>query len=511
MSDNTSVRGRRTALALALVVGVSPLLVVPTVAAGPTVRGADRPERWAGYEIPPDGSADGGWIGGYLVDGKPVFVTTPTKDPNRRGYRSARVVGDLGGRRGPTHGETERVAWILSKYGGYRDAAQAAAVDVSVYDLLVGGRWGTSGDRGERRITEAQDPGIVRRFARIMLDQSRRHAGEYRARLTATGTDVGGTVAAVVTVTDGHGHPAPGLPVTLSATGAEAIQAVTGDDGRAVARFSQSHAGWQRVTATVRQVPEHRLRLRMPVRQGEAAAAEGGARRTIVARTRAAVRGPQTLALRASPATVSAGSPARVTATVAGDGMARDATGTLHGPFPSASAAQCDGAALGAGSATVSVDGDYTLPSQVPGAPGYYIWEVAVDGTPTALPVRGCGAVTTVKAVPTVSLNAQNPEMQAGNAEVRIGLSGLPRYPAVGVTLSVLGPYSSQQQLSATGCSGAIATSIGQTMNGDATVTLYPYVDQAGWYALQATVAPAELREGAQSTCLALGTVLHVS
>jgi hypothetical protein len=159
-------------------------------------------------------------------------------------------------------------------------------------------------------------------------------------------------------------------------------------------------------------------------------------------------------------------------------------------------------------SKAVSTDGGYALPALTPGAPGYYIWRVALQGTPTALPVAACGAVTTVKAVATVAVTALNPEMQAGNAEVRVGLSGLPHLPAVNITLNVWGPYATQQALS---CSGAIAATLDQKMNGDATVTLFPYVDQAGWYALQATVPAGELRQGSQSACLALGTVLHVS
>ena len=515
MSKTTGAGARRIALFVALLVGGAPPSVAPAagvpIVVGSMSHRSDAPERWAGYEIPRNGRADGGWIGGYLVDGTPIFVTTPTKDANRQGYRRARIVDDLGGPRGATHRETARAAWILSKYGGYRDAAQAAAVDVSVYALVVGGRWRPRGDRGARRIREAPGSATVRRFARIMLDQSRRQAGRYRARVSATSTDAGGTITSTVTVTDGQGRPAAGLPVTLVATGAQPIDAVTGDNGRAVARFAESQAGWKTVTATVRSVPEHRLHLRPPVRRDQATAAEGGIRRTLVATTRTAVRGPQAVALQASPATVSVRSPARVTATVTGDGTSRAAKGTLYGPFGSASAAQCAGPAVGAGSTSVSVDGDYTLPSQVPEAPGYYIWDVTVDGTPTALPVTGCGAVTTVKAVPTVSLTALGPEMHPGTAEVRVGLSGLPRYPAVSVNLSVRGPYPTQQELTATGCSGAIATSVDQKMNGDATVTLYPYVDQTGWYALLATVPAGELHQGSQSVCLALGTVLHVS
>ena len=279
----------------------------------------------------------------------------------------------------------------------------------------------------------------------------------------------------------------------------------------AVTRFAAKQAGWHRITAKVRQVPDHRLHVRLPVRHGQAAAAEGGDRRTLVARTRAAVRGKQTLDLQASPATVLVGSAARVTATVGGAHSRRSAAGTLYGPFDSSSAARCKGPDVGTVRSTVRSSGDHVLPALTPHAPGYYAWRVTVEGTPTALPVAACGAVTKVKAVAKVSVKALDPSIPPGNAEVRVRLSGLPRYPSVDVTLTVWGPYDTQKQLTAGGCSGAIAASVEQTMSGDATVTLYPYVDEVGWYALQATVAAGNLHQGAQSPCLASGTVLHVS
>jgi hypothetical protein len=508
MFQPTTAIRRGILLLVIVLLGAVPLVAVPAGVAGSASHSA---KRWAGYEIPRTGGAAGGWIGGYQIGDTPIFLITPTRQPNGRGYQRARVVDDLSGRRGATRAETKRAAWILSKYGGYRDATQAAAVDASVYAVLVGGRWSTTGPRGAQRIHEAPEWATVLRFARIMLSQSRRHAGPYHARVTATNADAGGTIEATVKVTDGHGQPAAGLPVSVDAAGASAVEAVTGDNGKAVTRFAISQPGWHRITATVRDVPEHRLHLRLPVRHGQAAAAEGGVRRTLVASTRAAVRGSQALGLQASPDTVLMGSAARVTASVTGDGTPRSAAGTLYGPFGSVSAAQCAGSAVGTVTKAVSSDGGYALPALTPGAAGYYVWHVALDGTPTALPVAACGAVTTVKAVATVAVTAQNPEMQAGNAEVRVGLSGLPRLPAVDVTLSVRGPYTTQQDLTAANCSGAIDTSVVQKMNGDATVTLFPYVDQAGWYALQATVPPGELRQGSQSACGSLGTVLHVS
>jgi hypothetical protein len=507
MRQSTIAVRRGSLLLVTLLLGAGPL-AVPPVVAGSASHSA---ERWVGYKIPRTGEAAGGWIGGYRIGHTPIFLITPTREPNRQGYQRARVVDDLDGRRGATRADTKRAAWILSKYGGYRDATQAAAVDASVYAVLVGGRWSITGVRGARRIHQAPDSATVLRFARIMLHQSRLHAGQYHARVKATNADAGGTIEATVTVTDGHGRPAAGLPVTVAAAGDAAVKAVTGDNGKAVTRFAVSQPGQHRITATVRQVPEHRLHLRLPVRQGQAAAAEAGVRRKLVATTRSAVRGSQALGLQASPATLLVGSATRVMASVTGDGTPRSAAGTLYGPFGSVSAAQCSGPAVGTVTKAVSADGVYALPALTPGAAGYYVWRVAVGGTPTALPVAACGAVTTVKAVATVTVTALNLWMTAhDSAPIQVVLSGLPRLPAVDVTLSVLGPYTTEQERTAANCSGAIANSEIHRMNGDATVTLLPYIADPGWYALQATVPPGELRQGSQSACLAPGTVLNV-
>ncbi len=287
MPENPPAASRawRPPVLLALLLVAAGLLAVdqrPTDAAPVVASHArDTAHRWSGYRIPRNGHADGGWMGGYKVGDTPVFVVTPTRRPNRRGYEVAQVVADLDKSRGASRRATARAAWVLSKYGGYRDARQAAAVDAAVYHLLVGGRWRIDHHRGAARIRHSGDPASVRRFARIMLGQSRKFAGDYQVTVTATGADVGGTIEATVTVTARHDRPAAGLPVTVSAPGAATVQAVTGDDGRAVARFPATQQGWQDVTASVGQVPEHRLYLREPVKRGQAAAAEGGVRRTV--------------------------------------------------------------------------------------------------------------------------------------------------------------------------------------------------------------------------------------
>ena len=367
-------------------------------------------------------------MGGYAIGDAPVFVVTPTKRPNRRGYEAAQVVADLDKSRGASRRATAQAAWVLSKYGGYRDARQAAAVDAAVYRLLVGGRWRLERHRGAARIRHSGDPASVRRFARIMLGQSRKFAGDYQVTVTATSADLGGTIEATVTVTGGHHRPAAGLPVAVSAPGAATVKTVTGDNGRAVAHFPATQQGWQDVTASVGEVPEHRLYLRRPVKRGQASAAEGGVRRTVDASVLTPVRGPQTMSMQATPETLVVGGQAAVMATVDGDGSPRAATAGLYGPFRSASAAACAGSAVGTTTTTVTGDGSYGLPALAPSAGGYYAWRVMVDGTATSTPVSACGAVTKVRAPTTTTILSQPSAAVGDNVPVQVTVSGSPSW-----------------------------------------------------------------------------------
>ncbi len=494
MTDPQRSRRRGARLAALLLVGTGLAGATGTAVAA----GGGAPHRWSGYAIPATGDAAGGWIGGYRVGDHELYLTTPTRRPNRAGFRPAHEVDDLAGARA-SRGEIQRAAWILSKYGAYREATQSAAVDASVYHLLVGGRWRIDRRLGARRIHQSGNGSAVARFARIMLRQSRRSAGAYTARIGVEATDVGGTVAVTLSVLDGHGRPAPGLPVTLG-MGGESREVVTGDDGRAVARFAAHARGWHDVTATVDPVPEHLLYLRSPERRRQAAAVEGGRTRTLVVSARAAVRGPQTLSLRAAPATLSAGDPAQVVTTVSGDPAARSATATLHGPFATAGAADCTAPSVGQVASTVTSAGAYTLPAIRPAAGGYYAWRVALDGTDTNLPLVTCGAVVKVRARTGVSVTA--PATAAvGNSKVTARVSGVPFPMKVDLVVKL---YNTP------GCTSAIGQyPLSLLGNGD--VESGPIWLDPGSYWWRVEALAGELWESSESPCGAPGSTTQVS
>jgi hypothetical protein len=484
------------------------LVALPVAPAAGAGAADDRAERWAGYRIPATGRAAGGWIGGYRVGRTPVFVITPERRPNRAGFRREDPTDDLAGRGGPSRRETQRAAWILSKYGGYRDARQAAAVDAAVLHLLGDRDWRLGGARGAARVRASGDPATVRRYVRLMLRDSRASAGRHRVAVVPATADVGGVTSVTVRVTDGHGGPVPGLPVTVtspdggtSEPAAGPAEAVTGKDGRAVVRLAAPLAGWRTVVARVGKVPEHRLRVRGADRRGQAAVAEGGVRRVVWASARVAVRGPQTVTLAPVPASLSVGAQARVAATVSGDGAARAATGGLFGPFPTASSATCSGAPVGTVSTMLPGDGSHILPPVAPASGGYYAWKVEVDATAATTPAAACGAVVKVRGKPVVTLAAPA-TAPAGTVSVPMAVSGLPFSTRVDLTLRL---YA----LDDTTCSNPIAEDDVSRV-GDGPVEGRVWVD-SGLYRWQAVVAPGDLWLGAESVCGAWQTVTQVS
>jgi hypothetical protein len=290
--------------------------------------------------------------------------------------------------------------------------------------------------------------------------------------------------------------------------GSDAREAVTGDDGQAVARFPATTRGWQDVTAEVAHVPEHRLLLRDPDRRHQAAAAEGGVTRTIVVSTRAAVRGAQTLGLAADPAQLLVGSSTRVVATVAGDTARRTASAGLRGPFATAGAATCSGPTAGQVSAPVTADGAYPLPSVSPAA-GYFVWQVAVDGTDTNAPVTACGAPVKVRGRATTSIATDADVLPVGELGATAAVSGLPFADEVTLTATLAGPYFSPVDAIDDGCAGVVGqTTRTRTGNGAAHVTIA--VTQPGWYAWQVQAAPGDLWLGSRSGCGAGTSIVGV-
>jgi hypothetical protein len=263
----------------------------------------------------------------------------------------------------------------------------------------------------------------------------------------------------------------------------------------------------------VGEVPEHRLYVRRPVKRGQAMAAEGGVRRTVEASVLAAVRGPQTMSMQASPDSLVVGGQAAVTATVDGDGSARAATAALYGPFPSASAAVCSGSSVGTTTMTVTADGSYRLPALAPSAAGYYAWRVVVDGTDTTMSVSGCGAVTKVRARTTTTVQSPTSATAGSPVQVQVSVSGIPFQGSASGTVTLFGPYDSDAARQADQC-GTIAAPPVSFVHAQGNGSFLPPtipVMESGLYAWRASTNADDLWLGSTSPCLAPGTLMTVS
>ena len=114
-------------LALVGLVALGLLALGPVSAALPAGALAARPQTAdaprVGFPLRRDGTAAGAWFGSRKVDGQVVYRIDPRRAPYSPGFRSARWASTLDGS-GPvdvTRARTRRAAWVLAKYGVYRD------------------------------------------------------------------------------------------------------------------------------------------------------------------------------------------------------------------------------------------------------------------------------------------------------------------------------------------------------------------------------------------------------
>ena len=106
-----------------------------------------------GFRIPDDGTASGAWLGSRTLGTRPVYLINPGRKLVRTRYAPVRSVKVL-----TTPRATARAAWILSRYGNQRGADRryyAAATDVALDALLVGGKYGLSGAATRRHLRQS--------------------------------------------------------------------------------------------------------------------------------------------------------------------------------------------------------------------------------------------------------------------------------------------------------------------------------------------------------------------
>lgn len=498
---------------LALAVAIAGLAVPAAGSSAPASRRtADQPR--TGYVLRADGTAAGGWIGSRKLGGQAVFRLDPGRAPVATSFGKSHWVSVLDGS-GPVavdRSRTRRAAWILAKYGVYRSKAQAAAVEVALDALLVGGRWAVHGAVTQRRLDQTDDPPTILGLADFMLTNSKLLAGPYRVVVHADDAIIGQQVLVTVRVTAaGSDEPVPSIPVDVVLAGHEG-SGRTDDTGTADIAIRSTRSGPQDVAVTVRLLPTDRLLVRRP---------DGRGSRVVVAGKKHSSEASTPVAVQARPvARIVAPANGRVTDPVPGtlrlaDGYAspRSAALTLHGPLPAGSGADCTPAtALGsAHPLPVSANSDYVVPRVVVTEPGVYTWYAAVAGDRFNLPAATCGPPVTVKAVPRLSIEPTKDRIPVGGSlRARLTVSALDDDYADVARAWLFGPFDTRADVRCTDAHQVRNRGVAVTGPSSTGTTDVITLNRAGVYAWQASLPRGPLALHAETTCAAPGTFVVV-
>lgn len=458
--------------------------------------------RWSGYSIKSGRTADDGWIGGYASGSLRLYQYQPAARRNTGGYRTGLVKRtDLNTR--TTISQTARAAWILSKYGAYRNATQQAAVDAATYHLLYGGTMLYYRDRGAQRIRQTGRPAAtIRAWTKQMLAESAQHAGAHRVSLSVPDVAVGAYITATATVVDGRGHPMNMIRVRVTYDG-NTIEGTTDSTGKVQVQFPATEGGTRTVTARALQLPSHYLVIKRAKYARQASALIAGRRITVAKSVTVNVAGNQTLTLTSTDAVVEENQRTAVRFTVDGQGGTQGVTTELFGPFTGPAAATCTGTPRAKVTQTISAEGTFTTPSMpAQSAAGYYKRKVTLAGNDLNQPVSSCGALFTNRAIPTVTYRRLGDLRRplGSTISARVGISGLPNANPVPAGIRVFGPFSTSTAAVCDLDRKYLAWAL--TFRGD-DVRDAPTWKPAkrGWYVIQARANATELTAGASSRC----------
>jgi hypothetical protein len=411
---------------------------------------------------------------------------------------------------------TARAAWILSRYGnqgGVDRRYYAAATDLALDALLVGGAYGLNGAATRRHLRQTGRADTLLSWARYFLDVSRKYAGPYRVKVRRSGATVGGPVTVRARITAAAtGAPIPQRPVTISYDGHQPVRLGTNANGVVRKRFTSTRPGDVPVTLRIRDLPASRMLVRVPTDRRAARAAVAGVRTVEVRRFTVPVRGTPAIVVR-SPATMTGPGTTRGSFTVDGVGGSaqNSATATLFGPFDSLSQAVCvDLVARASAGVEVRGNGSYPLPALRVPRYGIYVWRVRTSANRLNHEAETCGGKVRARSRPTLAVRAPVTQVAAGSrvrAVVRPG--GLPDgYEKVG-RVRLVGPFQERERLSC--AKGRTLTSRRFTAEANVAHRTRPVrLARRGYYAWIATAPASYFSLAATSRCESRGSVLRV-
>jgi hypothetical protein len=386
-------------------------------------RAVDPPRKKAGIRVPARVPGPQ-WIGARRVGKKVGYRIDPMlRAPTRlRSPKSSARVWPANAKRhkrgrAAVARNTARAAWIVSRYGGFKNAAQGAAVEVALTHLLQDKPWHLKGRKTKARLAWSSQRLVVRSLARVMIRDSKTQAGPYNVKVSGERVPAGAASTLTVEVTSSAGRPMPGLRVDFTVAGAAAGTATTTARGVASLTHTPAGAGVHEVTATVRDLPASALQVITAKRPKRAS-------RLVVLKAAKPTLGRGTVAAATSPllelapaAGQSAGDGAnfagRVRIEQVGPGGGDiPTTLTVYGPYTSQAAAAlaCENPSKVLGRASGSIPGragTHTLPPLALPVEGFYAYRVDLAGNAANYPGAACGGVTRADRQPIITVHQE--------------------------------------------------------------------------------------------------------
>lgn len=399
--------------------------------------------------------------------------------------------------------ELRRLSWVVFNHGFERDAATQAAVMLYVHSVM--------GDGAPGEVDPAA-VGVSALFERISRD-ARRFAGPYRVTIDAPAKATTGTrVTATVTVRSATGVAMPNVRLRLAgSSGADGLPSVVRTNSRGEATIAGTAADVDRgvrLRVETAELAAPAPDLYVPTR----GAAARNAQRLVVAASTTAVA---QATIRVEPATAAVTTAATPAAQLPGEPNSDKITITgppkrwrgkvtvrAYGPAASGDAIRCEGEPAAEVSYTAG-PGESQAPPITPTAPGWYGYQVTVEGssqvvgitTPCAEPSERF-AVEVQPAVRT-QISEQS-SLPGASLTDRVWVSGLHGQPAT-VGAALYGPLPARDALS---CDGAPLWQGSYPVTGDGEFVTDPVtVTVPGYYTYRESIAASGLVRSATHPC----------
>jgi hypothetical protein len=397
----------------------------------------------------------------------------------------------------------QEIAYAIWNAGQSNDPNRQAAVMLYVHSRM--------GDAEPGEV----DPGalgaaVTSLYGTIARDAARYH-GPYRIVASVPSSTVGDHVTATIRVLSASGAAVPGVPLSLSATGASGVPAKVTTNVKGVASVPLTSTSVEGVSLDVR---TGKLASTLPrVYAASRRPAAANAQRLAVAATQTLAatftattsRARISVATEATPAVVGAGQPSRDKVRITGALPSWKGSVQIRafGPFASAADARCDGTPVFQTAYDASGPLTFLTPPATFAVPGWYAYQEVVPGDDDTIGLTTpCGAqseMVQVQAQPTlgtqVSAAVVAPETAIVDHVAVAGLAG----QTVTIEAALYGPFPTP---SAIACTGEPAWTGALTVAADGTYDTEPVsLSAPGYYTYQERIAASDLIRAVTTAC----------